>query len=130
MNKRRKIIAALSGFSVAAFLYNPLQAKKTKKTMIVHQVFFWLHKPESDLNDVMEGCRAIGRLDSAKDYLVGVPAETPKRDVIEDSYHIALTVYFDSMEAHDIYQEDEVHLKFIVDHKHKWAKVQVYDFEV
>lgn len=130
MNKRRKILAALSGLSIAAILYNPLQAKKKKNTMIVHQVFFWLHKPESDLKDVMEGCRTIGSLDSAKDYLVGVPAKTPKRDVVEDSYHIALTVYFDSMEAHDIYQEDADHLKFIDDHKHKWAKVQVYDFEV
>ena len=130
MNKRRKILTALSGLSLAAILYNPLHAKKTKKTMIVHQLYFWLHKPESDLKDVMEGCRTIGSLASANDYLVGVPAKTPKRDVIEDGYHIALTVYFDSMEAHDLYQEDEDHLKFIADHKHKWAKVQVYDFEV
>jgi hypothetical protein len=98
--------------------------------MIVHQVFFWLHQPDSDLNDVMDGCRTIGSLASAKDYSVGVPAKTPKRDVIEDSYHIALTVYFETMADHDLYQEDADHLKFIADHKHKWAKVQVYDFDV
>jgi hypothetical protein len=112
------------------FCINRFTLKKTVKTMIVHQVFFWLHQPESDLKDVMEGCRTIGSLTSAKDYLVGIPANTPKREVIEDSYHIALTVYFDSMEDHDLYQEDAEHLKFIDDHKHKWAKVQVYDFEV
>lgn len=98
--------------------------------MIVHQVFFWLHKPEQDLNDVMEGCRLIGKIDSASDFSVGVPAKTPKREVIDDSYHIALVVYFDSIENHDVYQEHPDHLQFIADHKEKWAKVQVYDFEV
>ena len=52
-----------------------------------------------------------------------------KRDVIDDSYHIALTVNFKSIEDHDVYQEDPVHLHFIAEHKDKWEKVQVYDFE-
>lgn len=98
--------------------------------MIVHQVFFWLHHPEKDTEAVMDGCRKIGSLSSARDYSVGVPAKTEKRDVIDDSYHIALIVYFDDVPAHDVYQEDPDHLQFIADHKAKWAKVQVYDFEV
>ncbi|MCC5937220.1 MAG: Dabb family protein [Lunatimonas sp.] len=98
--------------------------------MIVHQVFFWLHQPDKDLTAVMEGCKKIGSVSTAKDFSVGVPAKTPKRAVIDDSYHIALTVYFDSVSDHDVYQDHPDHLRFIEDHKAKWAKVQVYDFEV
>ncbi len=98
--------------------------------MIVHQVFFWLQEPEKDLKAVMEGCKKIASVSSVKDYMVGVPAKTEKRDVIDHSYHIALTVHFEDLKAHDEYQEHPDHLKFIADHSQKWAKVQVYDFEV
>lgn len=98
--------------------------------MIVHQVFFWLHNPDTDLQAVMEGCRKIGAVSTAKGYSVGVPAATPKREVIDDSYHIALTVNFDTVADHDLYQEHPDHLAFIDEHKAKWKKVQVYDFEV
>ncbi|MFC4872869.1 Dabb family protein [Negadavirga shengliensis] len=98
--------------------------------MIVHQVFFWLHQPEKDLKAVMEGCKKISETESVKDFHVGIPADTTRREVVDHSFHISLTVYFDTLKDHDRYQEDPVHLQFIEDHKDKWAKVQVYDFEV
>ncbi|GAB2994782.1 Dabb family protein [uncultured Cyclobacterium sp.] len=98
--------------------------------MIVHQVFFWLHKPEKDLNAVLEGCKEIAQAESVKSYAIGKPAATEKREVIDDSYDIALMVNFESIADHDLYQEDPIHLKFIKDHKDKWASVKIYDFEV
>ena len=130
MNTRRKFIALFAGLGLGIFLPKKLTAKRPAKSMIVHQVYFWLKKPKKDLKDEMKGCKAIGKLKSAHSYQVGVPAATAKRDVIDDSYHIALTVNFKSIEDHDLYQDDPVHLKFIADHKDKWVKVQVYDFEV
>jgi hypothetical protein len=130
MNQRRNFLVFLSSLGLAAFLPISVFSKKPKKSMIVHQVYFWLHQPDKDLKSVMEGCRKIGSISSAKDYLVGVPAKTEKRDVIDDSYHIALTVYFEDIKSHDVYQEHPDHLKFINEHSQKWAKVQVYDFEV
>lgn len=98
--------------------------------MIVHQVFFWLKDPQNSFQPVKEGCIKIGKLQSAKSFQVGVPAPTAKREVIEDSYHIALTVNFESIADHDLYQEDPLHHEFIAEHSNKWEKVKIYDFEV
>lgn len=98
--------------------------------MIVHQVFFWLKNPKENLQSVLEGCKKIGTLSSALSFQVGTPAATPKRPIIDDSYHIALTVNFRNLEAHDLYQEDPLHHEFIAEHSEKWEKVRIYDFEV
>lgn len=118
------------GLGLGMFLPKQLTAAKPAKSMIVHQVFFWLKNSNNDLQAVMEGCKSIGKLKSADSYQVGVPASTTKREVIDDSYHIALTVNFKSIADHDIYQEDPIHLDFIAEHKDKWEKVRIYDFEV
>lgn len=123
-------MALSGGLGIGILLNKPLIAAKTVKSMIVHQVFFWLKNPKEDLNAVMQGCKEIGELKSAQGYQVGIPAPTAKRPVIDDSYHIALTVDFNSIADHDLYQEDPIHLKFIADHGEKWEKVQIYDFEV
>ncbi|HLT06140.1 MAG TPA: Dabb family protein [Cyclobacteriaceae bacterium] len=131
MNTRRKFMALALGLGLGVFVPKKLTAvQPAKKPMLVHQVFFWLKKPNKDLKAVMKGCKEIGQIKSALSYQVGVPAATAKRDVIDGSYHIALTVNFKSIADHDVYQEDPVHLKFIADHKDKWEKVQIYDFEV
>lgn len=130
MKKRREFIALSVGLGIGIFLPNQLTAAKSFKPMIVHQVFFWLKNPKTDFTSVIEGCKAIGKLKSAHSYQVGVPAPTPKREVIEDSYHIALTVNFKSLADHDLYQVDPVHLEFIADHGAKWEKVQIFDFEL
>ncbi|EPR67483.1 Dabb family protein [Cyclobacterium qasimii] len=98
--------------------------------MIVHQVYFWLHQPEKDLNAVLDGCKKIALTKSVKSHSIGKAAATEKREVIDDSYDIALMVNFDSIEDHDDYQVDPIHLQFIEDHKDKWASVKIYDFEV
>ena|SRR5690606_16997599 len=130
MNTRRKFMALSVGLGLGMFLPKKLTAAKAAKPMIVHQVFFWLKQPKKDLKAVMKGCKDIGKLKSAHSYQVGIPAATAKRPVIDDSYHIALTVNFKSIEDHDIYQEDPIHLEFIEQHSDKWEKVQIYDFEV
>ncbi|MEX2566447.1 MAG: Dabb family protein [Cyclobacteriaceae bacterium] len=98
--------------------------------MIVHQVFFWLHDPEKDLKAVMEGCRKISSTNTVKDFHVGVPAKTSPREVVDLSFHLSLTVYFNTIKEHDLYQEDPIHQAFIAEHKDKWKAVKVYDFEV
>ena len=129
MNTRRKFMALALGLGLGVFLPKKLTAAKPAKSMLVHQVFFWLKEPNKDLKAVMKGCKKIGKLKSAQSYQVGVPAATEKRDVIDDSYHIALVVNFKSVADHDLYQVDPIHLEFIAEHKDKWEKVQIYDFE-
>ncbi|WP_162342178.1 Dabb family protein [Cyclobacterium salsum] len=129
MLTRRKFMAALSAIGLGAGI--PFQSKSNpQSTMIVHQVFFWLHHPEKDMQAVWEGCKKIASTKSVKDYQLGKPAGTTRREVVDHSFHISLTVYFDNLEAHDLYQTDPIHLAFVDDHKDKWSQVKVYDFEV
>lgn len=102
-------------------------AQQSKETF-THQVFFWLNNPQTDLNEELAAIKALGKLDGVADFSVGVPAATPEREVTDHSFHIALTVYFETLEDHERYQKDEKHLQFIKDHQSKWQKVLVYDF--
>lgn len=123
-------MALTLGLGLGMFLPKKLTATQPAKSMLVHQVFFWLKNPNKDLKDVMKGCHAIGKIESAHSYQIGVPAATAKRDLIDDSYDIALTINFKSIKEHDIYQEDPVHLNFIKEHGDKWETAKIYDFEV
>ena len=99
--------------------------------MLVHTVLFWL---KNDLTDEerngfeteLRGLRAIPSLDQM---LVGRPASTAKRPVIDDTYDFCLTVLLCDLTAHDQYQEDPLHLEFIQKCSHLWEKVRIYDAE-
>lgn len=107
---------------------SPIAEAQQKNEAFTHQVFFWLINPEVDLQNQLSAIKALGKLDGVADFSVGVPAATPNREVVDHSYHIALTVYFDTLEAHERYQKDEKHLQFIKDNQSKWQRVLVYDF--
>jgi hypothetical protein len=97
--------------------------------MLVHTVFFWL-KP--DLNEeekaqFQAGVESLATIESMEQVLIGTPANTTKRPVIDDSYDCALTVILGDIDAHDLYQEDPIHLKFVEECAHLWEKAKIYD---
>ncbi|WKN32492.1 Dabb family protein [Porifericola rhodea] len=96
---------------------------------LLHHVFFWLNNPssEEDLNRLIKGVKGLREIDPQKKVNVGVPAKTPKRDVIDDSYDVSLLISFNSVEEHDAYQDHPLHHKFIDECASLWKKVQVYD---
>lgn len=98
-------------------------------TPLVHHVFFWLKNPESseDLSALLEGIRGLGEIPEVKGVHAGVPADTEKREVVENSYHASEILLFDSLEDQAKYQKHPLHHKFIEDHAHRWAKVTVFD---
>lgn len=99
--------------------------------MLVHSVFFWL-KPDLSAEQRAEFRRGVETLTAIKaveHVYIGVPAKTPKRPVIEDTYSVALTVVCRDLAAHDAYQVDPIHLKFVEQFKGCWARVQIYDAE-
>jgi len=58
----------------------------------------------------------------------GKAAPTPERPVTDHSFDYAISLKFDSMINHDLYQEgDAVHDEFILKFKNWWAKVLVMD---
>jgi hypothetical protein len=99
--------------------------------MLVHSVLFYL-KPDltaAQRADFDRGVHTLATIKSVAQVHIGKPAATEKRPVIDTSYGCALTVIFKDIAAHDAYQVDPVHLKFIADCKDYWTRVQIYDAE-
>ena len=49
------------------------------------------------------------------------------RDVNDRGFDVALHVVFTDRAAHDAYQADDMHNRFIAEMKPNWAKVRVFD---
>jgi hypothetical protein len=129
MKTRRKFIQTLAVASVATALPIELMAEQSKKQKMIHQVFFWL-KPGEDVRDFLKEASVLGKCKTVAKSYMGVPAPTEARDVVDHSYQVACTLFFDSIEDQNIYQTDPDHLKFIERNSNKWASVKVYDFVV
>ncbi len=123
---RRKFLLTAPALAVAASV--PALASAPEKQLI-HHVYFWLNNPSSkdDLNKLIEGISTLQPIPTVRQFRLGVPAATTKRDVIDDSYAVSLFTVFDDIKGHDVYQEHPIHLKFIEKYGYLWKKVVVYD---
>ncbi|WP_109300703.1 Dabb family protein [Aquimarina sp. AU474] len=111
---------------------HPAKDKNSKKIEgpLVHTVLFWLQNPDNEkerkafengVNDLLDNCKSI----TSSHF--GIPANTEKRPVIDTSYTYCIVVTFESIDAHDKYQVDPIHKKFIKENQHLWSKVLIYD---
>jgi len=98
------------------------------KPGFVHSVYFWLHEGTSaeDRAAFHKGVEALTKCKTIQQAFIGPPAGTP-REVVDNTYEIALLVFFKNKEDHDAYQVDPDHDLFINSFKHLWARVQIYD---
>jgi hypothetical protein len=56
------------------------------------------------------------------------PRETGlNREVNDTGFHVGLHVLFTNRAAHDAYQTDAMHEKFVHENKPTWKRVQVFD---
>ena len=98
---------------------------------MIHSVYFYL-KPDlseaqkADFLKAVESLRAIKSVDKA---YIGTPAAVPARPVVDSSFSYGLTVVFKDVAAHNAYQVDPIHLRFVENNKSLWTKVQIYDHE-
>lgn len=120
-------LAATTGLSTLTAATPPVTM--IQNTFLVHHVFFWLKNPDSeeDLTALLDGIRSLGEIPEVRGVHVGVPADTEKREVVENSYHASEILLFDSLADQAKYQEHPLHHKFIKDHAHRWDKVTVFD---
>jgi hypothetical protein len=97
--------------------------------MLVHTVFFWLKADlsEEEKQEFNDGVESLISIESAEQVVIGTPAATTKRPVVDDTYDCALTVILKDIPSHDLYQDDPIHHKFIADCNHLWERVQIYD---
>lgn len=98
--------------------------------MLVHTVLFWLHKNlrGDEITEFRVGLETLKYIKSAEAVYIGSPADTaPRPRVLLKTYSFCLTVVFKDIDAHDAYQMDPVHKKFIETYRPYWKRVRVYD---
>lgn len=97
--------------------------------MLIHSVYFWL-KPElsaAQRAKFKSGLDSLADISAVASIHIGVPAATPRRPLIDDSYTYSLVLFFKDLAAHDAYQSDPIHLAFNDSCKEFWQRVQIYD---
>ena len=124
-------------FIVSLFFFSNIFAQNAdiqnviNKKVLTHQVYFWL-KPklsEAQIVKFEKGLKSLLTIKTVKYGAIGKPANTPKRDVIDNTYSYALTLMYEDVAGHDTYQIDAIHEKFLKDCRKFWTKVKVYDSE-
>jgi hypothetical protein len=98
--------------------------------MFSHVVIFWTDPNRPDAPDEL--------IAAAKKYLESIPGivhfhvgkmASSHRDVVDQTYQVALNIQFQSKQAQDEYQVHPQHLVFVQQCKPLFAKVVIYDFE-
>ncbi|MBD5778787.1 Dabb family protein [Pelagicoccus sp. NFK12] len=126
---RRKFLVGAAALGAASALPALSGKELDSSHKLVHHVFFWLKRPDSqeDLQLLLEGIRGLARVPSVKGLHVGVPASTEKREVVDNSFSASEILFFDSVEGQDAYQVHPLHKEFVEKYSHLWDKVVVYD---
>jgi hypothetical protein len=130
-NRRKfmtKAILASGGFALTAG-NSVLKAAPAKKGEVLHHVFFWLKNPDSkeDFNQLLDGLKSLEKIESVRQYTIGVPAPSAPRPVIDSSYTVSALSFFDNLEGQNAYQVHPLHKKFVETCSPLWKKIQVYD---
>jgi Stress responsive A/B Barrel Domain len=118
------IAAAIAGITALSSF-----TTKSKKPMLTHHVFFWLKNPSStaDRDKLIAGLQTLKKIESIRQIHIGVPADTEKREVVDNSYSVSELMFFDDTAGQKVYQEHAIHKKFVEDCSALWEKVIVYD---
>jgi len=96
--------------------------------MLVHSVYFYFKDDVTE--DQIAKCRKMAEdlkgIETVKDLFVGSPAAVPERPVLVRGYKFGITVLFDSIEDHNIYQAHQLHTDYLTNAP-LWEKVRVFD---
>ena len=128
---RREFIATASLLAATPLITDKM-THNTAASQVVHHVFFWLKNPgsETDRNQLIEGLKTLKAIKEVKQLLIGTPASTEKREVVDNSFDVSELMYFDNVKDQDAYQVHAVHKAFVDKYSHLWNKVIVYDMQV
>lgn len=98
--------------------------------MIAHHVLFWL-KADTTADQktaFRKSLETLAGVESIKTLHIGTPAPI-ERPVIDTTYTFSLTVFFDDLAGHDVYQTHPLHLAFLDGFRVYFDKVVIYDAE-
>lgn len=128
--RRQFMTATLATGAASAASAMPIPSANS--IILVHHVFFWLKDPSNKQNHQLlkEGLRSLKAIPEIKQLLIGAPASTEKREVVDNSYHVSELMYFHSLADQAAYQEHPIHKAFVEKYSPLWEKVVVYDMLV
>jgi Stress responsive A/B Barrel Domain len=124
---RKSFLTLATTFIFGATAFGKTMDKKKPK--LSHHVFFWLKNPNSkeDRDKLIAGLRKLEKIETICSLQIGVPADTEKRPVVDNSYAVSELMFFDDVAGQNVYQDHPLHVKFIEECSMLWDKVVVYD---
>src|ERR1700759_271586 len=124
---RRQFLSTAATVGAAAALPFTTHAAPSAKTPLAHHVFFWLKNPDSkeDRDKLVEGVKTLKGIPTVKELHVGILADTEKREGVDTSWHVSELMFFTDVAGQAPYQNHPIHLDFIKNYGHLWAKVIV-----
>ena len=96
---------------------------------LAHNVFFKLKDASSTkVQELVDACKKYLNVQAGIVFFAAGPicAELD-REVNDRDWHVGLHIVFIDKAAHDAYQDDATHIKFIDEMKPNWAGVRVFD---
>lgn len=97
-----------------------------------HIVYFTLHDPApTKVAELVSACHHyLKNHDGVVYFSVGTLNRELNRPVNDVAYDVSLHVVFENKQAHDKYQVEPSHLKFIEEQKPGWKQVRVFDSDL
>ena len=128
MSRRTSLAACLAALALLGACKSAA-AQPSSTPMLVHCVYFTLREDTPAARQrLIEGCYAnLAPIEGIRHFWAGERDEGLVRDVNDKDFDVALTVVFRDRAAHDRYQPDERHQRFIAANKDNWEKVRVFD---
>jgi hypothetical protein len=100
--------------------------------MLQHTVYFYLNEDvtEEQKQQFEEGLEALVSIEEVYKAEIGVPADTPEREVTDHSFGYSIFTWFENMDDYNVYAEHPDHMEFIEQFQSLWADVKVYDTNI
>ncbi len=99
--------------------------------MIIHTVFFWLREDlsEDERKKFAAALAGLEKIEVVRALYIGAPADNEKRQVVDDTYSLALVTHFADTADGKTYQQHPVHTKFVKHYASCWDRILVYDID-
>jgi hypothetical protein len=96
---------------------------------LAHNVFFKLKNPsEANVQALVAACKTYLNVQPGIVFFAaGRLCPELAREVNDRDWDVGLHIVFDSKEAHDNYQDDPNHVRFVEENRPTWARVRVFD---
>ena len=100
--------------------------------MLAHSVFFSLSdRSDAAVRKMLDACRNyLSSHPGIVFFACGTPNPHLTRPVNDRDFDVALHIVFESVEAHDAYQDAPLHHQFISENKPNWKLVRVFDADI